>query len=80
MTESQIKTNKKFDWVKVLQSNPDKKFAHLKKKERPMCEKVCDNLASCDELINALKMNNPTYAMLEQMRKMRKRQLAEQNQ
>ncbi|XP_026682915.1 uncharacterized protein DDB_G0287625-like [Diaphorina citri] len=38
-----------------------------------------DNLASCDELINSLKMNKPTYAMLEQMERMRQRQLAEQN-
>lgn len=78
-TESQILSNKRFDWVKVLQSNPEKKFAALKKKERLISEKACDNLVSCDELINSLKMNNPTYAMLEQMQKMRRRQLAEQN-
>uniref|UniRef100_A0A8D8ZGX7 non-specific serine/threonine protein kinase n=1 Tax=Cacopsylla melanoneura TaxID=428564 RepID=A0A8D8ZGX7_9HEMI len=79
-TESQILSNKRFDWVKVLQSNPEKKFSKLKKKERLMSEKACDNLASCDELINSLKMNKPTYAMLEQMERMRQRQLAEQNQ
>ncbi|KAL1458062.1 hypothetical protein WDU94_008237 [Cyamophila willieti] len=79
-TESQISFNKRFDWVKVLQSNPEKKFSNLKRKERLMSEKACDNLASCDELINSLKMIKPTYAMLEQMEKMRRRQLAEQNQ
>ncbi|KAI5743927.1 hypothetical protein M8J77_023881 [Diaphorina citri] len=78
-TESQILSNQKFDWIKVLQSNPEKKFAEFKKKERLMSEKACDNLASCDELINSLKMNKPTYAMLEQMERMRQRQLAEQN-
>lgn len=41
---------------------------------------LSDNLASCDKLINSLKMNKPTYAMLEQMNRMRQRQVMEQNQ